>query len=458
MKIRFLYSTILVLLLSAGIFSCSKKLDLKPQQNIDAATAIQTTDDLESAMIGCYSTLGNGALYGTNLNLLPELLANADYCTWRGTFTSFRQITNKTMTRENAEASRTWIRGYSAINSANTVLENLNIITNAAQKSKLEGEALWVRAIMHFELVRLYALPYDASLANNTQLGIPIVTKSTKNETDAFLKPARNTVSEVYAAVITDLTNAVTKLPVANGNRASKAVASGFLAKVYLQKGDFVNARSASNSAVANYKMNAAVLAAFTNKNTNESLFEVQQNDQNNAGTSNDGLATFYASLPGIGRADVRITASFLNSYPQNDLRRSEWYYVGTGARPGNNYCGKWQSFSQNIPVLRLSEILLIRAESNLRLGTSVGATPEVDLASVRNPVRTNLPSIVAPTLANILAERSLELAFEGFKIHELRRLKLSTGSLAYNDKILVFPIPQREIDANSSLTQNPGY
>ncbi len=443
----------------ALLTGCDKKLDQKPQQTIDAANALVTADDIESAMIGCYSIIAGGQLYGTNLNSLPELLASDNYCSWRGTFVGPRQVANKTMLRDNSEASRTWIAGYNAINMANTVLDNLGLVTSATQKSKLEGEALCIRAIMHFELVRLYALPFDP-LVSNSQLGVPIITKSTKTEADAFTYPARNTVNEVYNAVIADLTAAVGKLPTANSTRIDRFVAQAFLARVYLQKADYANALTAANAVISSgkYQMNAAVLAAFTNKGTKESVFEIQQNDQNNAGTSNDGLATFYSSLPGVGRADIRMNTTFLNIYPASDLRRSEWYYVGTGARPGNLYCGKWQSFSQNIPVIRIAEMYLIRAETNLRLGSNVGATPAADIAQVRNVVRTSLTPIAAPVLNDVLNERRLELAFEGLRIHDIRRLKSASGAFPWNDAKLVLPIPQREMDANKSLVQNPGY
>lgn len=99
----------------------------------------------------------------------------------------------------------------------------------------------------------------------------------------------------------------------------------------------------------------------------------------------------------------------------------------------------------------------LIRAEANFRLGTEVGSTPLQDINKIRARANANLYS--APlTLNQILLERELELAFEGFLIHDLKRTKRSVGSLAYDDNALVFPIPQREIDVNDLLVQNPGY
>jgi hypothetical protein len=449
--------------------ACNKKLDQEPKQSIDAVTAIENATDLEALIVGSYSVMGGGALYGTNLLMIPETQsswypdATERYCSWRGTFTGHQQIGRKTMNRNNGEASRVWTAGYLAINTANIALSKLDVVTDADLKSQFDGEALFVRGVMHFELVRLFGLPWDP-LTTNSQPGIVIKTAPALTEADAAEKLPRSTVAQVYAQVIADLTAAAQKLPDDNGTRADRFTALAFLAKVYLQQSDFAKARDAANAVIQSdkYEMSASVRSAFDNKNTSESIFEIQQNDQNNAGTANDGMATFFSSLPGIGRADVRIAASFVASYNPADRRGFEWYYIGTGARPGNWYCSKWKSFSQNLPVVRIAEMYLIRAETNIRLGTTLGDTPANDLAQVRNPIRVGLAEIAAPTLNDVLAERSFELAFEGFKIHEIKRLKQTFsvgGNYTYNDPRLVFPIPQIEIDATEGiLIQNPGY
>lgn len=459
MKKSFLKYTAAAFLL-LGIVSCDKQLDIEPKQSIDATNALSNADDVEGAVVGAYAIMGGGPLYGTNLFLMADLQAAEGYASWRGTFQGQRQIASKTMTRDNSEAARTWTAAYRAINMANTVLDALGVVNDASRKAKLEGEALFIRGIMHFELVRYYALPWGATPAN-TQPGVVIRTKATKTEEVAFEKTPRSTVAQVYTQVISDLTAAAAKLPADNGTRADRFTALAFLSRVYLQQSDYANARDAANAVIQSgkYAMQASVRAVFDNKNTNESIWEIQQNDQNNAGTSNDGMATFFASLPGIGRADVRVAAGWVASYPAGDLRAAEWYYVGTGARPGNLYTSKWKSFSQNLPVIRIAEMYLTRAETNLRLGTTVGDTPANDLAKVRNPIRTNLPVNPLPTITDILNERFLELAFEGVRIHDFKRLRLSTGTFAWNDNRLVFPIPQRDVDASEGvIAQNPGY
>jgi starch-binding outer membrane protein, SusD/RagB family len=453
------------------VFSgCSKTLlDLKPQQSIDAGTAFESDQDVDAAMIGCYSILGGGALYGTNLLLLPDLLASnsaatstsADrYLTWQGTFTGPRQVYGKTMTRDNAEASRTWIAAYRAINTANIVIANLSKVKDTDLQAQLEGEALFVRGIMHFELVRLFALPYGAT-ADNSQPGVVISKTANTTEAEASKKVPRATVSQVYDAVITDLKAAINKLPEENGTRATKYTALAFLSRVYLQSGNYSEALAAANEVIESgfYGMNAAVMAVFSNKNTKESIFEIQQNEQNNAGQTNDGMATFYASISGIGRGDARVPANFPKTvYASGDLRIDEWYYQGRSGRPGT-YCAKWKSFSQNLPIVRIAEMYLTRAECNIRLNSTVGAAPADDLYTIANELRTNSIPPANPTLADILNERYIELAYEGVRIHDIKRLRLNVGTRTWDADRLVMPIPQREIDASTGvLTQNPGY
>ena len=105
---------------------------------------------------------------------------------------------------------------------------------------------------------------------------------------------------------------------------------------------------------------------------------------------------------------------------------------------------------------MRIAEMYLTRAEANTRLGTAVGDTPVNDLNTIRN--RAGLPDVATATLADILQERRLELAYEGLRIHDIKRTKGSTGEFQYNSPKLVFPIPQRELNVNKNLEPNAGY
>lgn len=445
-------------LLVLSISSCKKQLEIDPKQNIDASVALNTTADVQNALTGAYTFLATGDLYGTNLVFLPDIYASDNYLTWRGSFTSYRNISSKAIVSNNVDITRTWVTAYSAINTANIVLSALNVVTNADTKNIIEGKALFIRGIMHFELVRLYALPYDAAGAN-TNLGVPIITKAVKSVDNVTNNVTRNTVLEVYTAVENDLKSAITKLASVNDQYAAKA----FLARVYLQEGKYALARDIANDIIANspyHLITNSLEAPFRTKNSNEGIFEIQQNEQSNAGTSNDGLATFYASYQNstggdVGRADALVNTAFYNSFEAGDKRQTEMIYDGTGARTGF-FTKKWYSFYDNIPVCRITEQYLIRAECNFRLGTVIGATPGSDINTLRT--RAGLGA-VTPTLTIILNEREKELDYEGFRLHDYKRTKRSIGAFAYNDPKLVFPIPDREINASgNTLIQNPGY
>lgn len=445
-------------LLICSATSCKKQLEIDPKQQIDANIALNTTADVQNALIGAYTHLATGDLYGTNLVMLPDLYASDNYLTWRGSFTSYRNIASKAIISNNVDVTRTWVTAYAAINTANIVISALNVVNDANTRNVIEGKALFIRGIMHFELVRLYALPYDAATPNNN-LGVPIMTKPVKAVENVNNTVIRKTVAEVYTAVENDLTTAITKLASVNDQYAAKA----FLARVYLQEGKYALARDLANDIITNGPYNLitnSLEAPFRTKNSAEGIFEIKQNEQSNAGTSNDGLATFYASYlnstgGNVGRADALVNTTFYNSFEPGDKRQTEMIYEGTGARTGY-FTKKWYGYYDNIPVCRITEQYLIRAECNFRLSTAVGATPASDINTLR--ARAGLGTVV-PTLNIILDEREKELDYEGFRLHDYKRTKRSIGAFPYNDPKLVFPIPDREIKAsNNSLIQNPGY
>ncbi|WP_276496816.1 RagB/SusD family nutrient uptake outer membrane protein [Pontibacter litorisediminis] len=449
---------IALLTLCLGATGCEDMLDVEPQQSIDARNAITTQQDLQGAVIGMYALLGEPSLYGTNLLLLPELLASEENVFWYGTFAGYRQVSNKNMTSDNIEAQRTWLTAYEAINLANIVLSKLEVATDPEVRDRIEGEALFVRGILHFELVRLYGKAWNDG-DPTTNLGVPIRTTPVTTEAEARAFAPRNTVAQVYEQAIQDLERAKELLPELNEERANTYAASAFLARIHLQRQDYAAALQEANRVIEEgpFTLNPSVSAIFQNDNTAESIFEIQQNDQNNAGTANDGLTTFYADLEGIGRGDVTVASADL--YEEQDTRLTQLIY--TGFLYGDIQSGKWTSYGQNIPVVRLAEMYLIRAEANLRLGSAVGATPLEDINRIRE--RAGATLLTSVTLEDVLLERRLELAFEGFRIHDLKRtegeLVGEDYTIPWDAEELVFPIPRREIDASQGqLTQNPGY
>ena len=455
------------LLLTLGLTtSCEDQLNLQPQQSVDANVALTTPEGVDAAVLGAYARLGRPQLYGTNLLLVPDLLASNGFIGWQGTFQGYREVAVKTtLTSFNTEAERIFDHAYRGINQANLILDALPVVTNQDNQQRFRGEALTIRAMLYFELVRLYAQPYRAG-QQNTQPGVPINLVANKSEEQAALRLPRASVEQVYQQVITDLQAAIGLLPANNGTRLDQFDAQAFLSRVYLQQGRYAEALALANTVISNSGagLNPSVLSAFTNRNTTESLFEIQQNDQNNAGAVNDGLATFYTSrATGFnGRGDVFIQPAFAGLFVPGDQRgpgriQSALIYTGDGPRAGRLRNFKYNDPGQNIPLIRLAEMYLTRAECNLRLGSTVGATPLADVNRIR--VRAGAPALTAVTLADVLNERELELAFEGFRLHDYKRTQRNiTATFTWDSPRLILPIPQREINLGNSLPQNDTY
>ncbi|NJO01274.1 MAG: RagB/SusD family nutrient uptake outer membrane protein [Bacteroidia bacterium] len=385
-----------------------------------------------------------------------DFLAGDGEIQWNGTFSTYREILEKDMVAENGVATATWIQAYRAINTANNVLSAVDVV-DAADRDQVRGEALFLRGIMYFELVRLYAQAWDADGANSGP-GVPLVLEPTRAITEAD-NVSRASIAEVYAQIIADLTEAKNLLPESNGVLANTFTGSGFLARVYLQQSNFTSALTEANRVIESgeYELNDDVTEAFFTNNSAEIIFEIQQNEQNNAGQTNNGIATFYLNVPGQGRADVEVLPAHTALYNPADTRLTDLIYAGTGTRrPGRLSSAKWNDPTKNYSIMRLAEMYLIRAEANFRLGSTTGSAPLDDINTLRS--RANAPLLTNLTLDDIILERRLELAFEGHRVHDVKRLKGMTGSFNFDAPALVFPIPRREINANPNIAQNPGY
>jgi hypothetical protein len=468
MKTIFFRSAALAALtLSLGLSACDNKLDIEPAQSIDATTALSSEANVASAVVGMYSSIGGSNLYGTNLILAPELMAADGYINFQGTFTNFRQLARRTTNSDNATASQIWQSAYLAINQANLIIDALPVVNSATVKRQYEGEARFIRAMMYFELVRLYAKQYVPG-TTNSQLGVPINLVPVKTIQEASVLGKRATVEQVYTQVINDLTEAANVLPASNGVRATRYTAKALLARVYLQQSNFAAARTQANEVItaSGKTLSPTLQSVFTGRNTSETFLEIQQNDQNNAGTSNAGLATLFSSIGQQGRGDVQVLTAFANQYEASDSRGpSQLIYVGTGANSfsGQLRSGKYTAYGQNIPLIRLAEMYLIRAETAFRAGDAAVALADVNRVRTRSGATPLAASDL--TLASILRERQLELAFEGFRIHDLKRTGTDIVTTAtppvvipITSNILVLPIPKRETDLNPDLVQNPGY
>ena len=441
----------LFLSVSVLVFGCKKPLDVELTQSIDVSDALKTNGDVQGALVGAYSDMGAADLYGGRVYLNTELLGNTNEIRWTGTFQGLTQIFNKTIPVDNGFVTNTWLAGYRAINDANNVLSALGLV-NANQANRVEGEAKFLRGTVYFDLVRLYGKAWnDGTPANNP--GVSLILTPTNLITTAN-NVSRSSVAQIYDQVIKDLTVAEAKLPAFNSIFATQNAASAMLARVYLQKGDYINALKASDKVIASniQSLNTVYGDEFpTNPNgpvalgnTKEDIFMIQVN-------ATQGVNDFHTFFSTTGRSDIKITNNHLGLYEAGDKRFDLFYDVN-----GRIFTGKFENAYGNVHIIRLAEMYLIRGECNFRLGTTLGGPPEDDVNIIRN--RAGLPSLLVVTLADILKERKLELAFEGFALHDAKRLQNNVGALPFNSTKLIYPIPDREIRVNSSLVQNAGY
>jgi starch-binding outer membrane protein, SusD/RagB family len=454
--------------------ACNKRLDVIPTQSLSPEAGLKTESDLVGLLIGAYDGLQNTSSYGGDIQLMADLWANRAYLRFRGTFNGLLQIASITTTSnviltDNGWATSLWGNAFRTINSCNLILENLALSQGSVRpKNWVEGEALFIRGSLYFELARLYGKAWGDG-DNNTNLAVPLILKSTPFEVSKLTDenyPARSTVAQVYAQAKADLTRAATLLPVSNLHYATTWAARAQLSRIALMQEDYIAARDLANEVIASarYSLNPIFnnlwfnFINFGGVAPTEYIFYMRITTQD--GTN--GLNTYYgqtvSSIAGTaGRGDMDVQAAWVNLHEAADVRRG--YFIVTNRRLTRKHLDRFG----HVPVIRLAEMYLTRAEANFRLGTSVGNTPDADINIIRN--RVGLANLAAPvTLNDILKERRLELAFEGHFLHDIKRTRGTTpgsnltNGPAWNSPRLVMPIPQRERDVNKNLVQNEGY
>ena len=447
-NIKSILSILTMLVLTSA---CEKNLDLKPHQSLEPAVALSSDVNVKYVMVGAYSIMRNSAIYGGCILRNTELSGADGEISWQGTYNGPREIYNHQIIAANGDITSQWMQSYRCINTCNNVLSALAVV-NEEDRGRVEGEALFLRSLMYFDLVRFYGKVYEPGVTNS-QLGVPLILTPTL-EISAANNVGRNTVEVVYTKVINDLERAATILPEENGYYATSGAANALLARVYLQKADYAKARDAANKVLSSdlYALTDTYAKAFNNEeSTTEDIFSSKF-------VSADGInqmTEFWSTREYGGRdGDIEIMPKHLDLYDSDDQRLALFWIDENDTWRS----GKWNTMYGLVNLFRLAEMYLTRAECNQRMGTTIGDTPLNDYNMTHE--RAGLTGKTSVTLNDILYERRLELAHEGFKLHDMKRLKLSVGSIPYNDPKLVYPIPAREISANPAIAnqQNEGY
>jgi starch-binding outer membrane protein, SusD/RagB family len=466
-KILFFVSLVLIIATS----SCKKKfLDLFPYDQVPQDKAIIDEAGMQAAVNGLYAQLRNTSLFGRSLPLYGDIIADNVFISTQNSNRYIAEF-NYTYTNTNADMLGTWGEAYKAILRANNVINST--VASSANANQLRGEALTIRALMYFELVNWYAKQY---VVDKDAEGVPLLLTY-----DPFAKPNRAKVSEVYAQIDKDLSDAVGLLNATKSSSyVTKYVARALQSRVALFKGDWEGAKTAALDVVNNggYTLAAAANLFAYWKNAAptstklETIFEVTNDAVNNNGTN--ALAYFYDQA---GYGDAISSDDLYNQYSATDARLG-LFITGVRASQTVRIVNKYPNTSNaadkdDVKVIRYAEVLLTLAEAYFRTGDETNALLYLNkVAKQRDPSFAGYASSGTQLLNDIILERRKELSFEGMRYLDLQRLQRDVMRVNINNNYIgitpltlpvdnfrrIFPIPQNERDANAEMSQNPGY
>lgn len=495
-------------ILAASLSSCVNDwLDVAPSDGTDADAALTSSSDLAAARTGMYEALkGNSNLvdyYGQQFFVYGDVHAGDDYqynniggSNRASFYYDMNYQTASEFSSSTSSSNVAWKSPYIVIGRANRIIAAAEggALSDAAEaKATIDqyaAEAKVLRALAHFDLVRIYGKPYTED--QGASLGVPLVT----GVLESNAKPARSTVAEVYTQVVKDLTEAISSNALATETEpgyVSVWGAKAILSRVYLNMGDYANALSVAEDIIKN--SGAALwtrdqyFKAWDASTPNESEFLFRLNVAGST-DSND--------LNGIGNLQQRegykemvATKKFvdmLTSDPEDV--RNDMFLPATAAKEvatyGTNkvYLNKLRGQGGNlrnvtiVPIIRLSEVYLTAAECAFRNNDKTKAVEYLnDLVKNRTTTVASLATVDNITLERILIERRKELIGEGQRYFDALRNNetitrytseadkgwhktLSKEAQSFNRDFYkaIAAIPQAEINANPNIKQNTGY
>lgn len=495
-------------ILAASLSSCVNDwLDVAPSDGTDADAALTSSSDLDAARTGMYKALkGNSSLvdyYGMQFFVYGDVHAGDDYqynniggSNRASFYYDMNYQTASEFTSSTSSSTVTWKSPYIVIGRANRIIAAAEggALSDAAEaKATIDqyaAEAKVLRALAHFDLVRIYGKPYTED--QGASLGVPLVTEVLESNA----KPARSTVAEVYTQVVKDLTEAISSNALATETEpgyVSVWGAKAILSRVYLNMGDYANALSVAEDIVKN--SGAALwtrdqyFKAWDAGTPNESEFLFRLNV---SGSTDNNDLNGIGNLQGRdGYKEMVATKKFVDmlSADANDVR-NDMFLPATADKEvaafGTNkvYLNKLRGQGGNlrnvtiIPIIRLSEVYLTAAECAFRTNDKAKAVEYLnDLVKNRTTSASALATESDITLDRILIERRKELIGEGQRYFDaLRNNETITRYTSEADKgwhktlskeaqsfdrdyfKAIAAIPQAEINANPNIKQNTGY
>ena len=462
------------LLAAATLTGCSKKFITKdPNSTLLLDQALNTPATLSSALNGAYNQLGQVGVYGRDLPVVGDLMADNTYVQTKNSNRYVSQYAYS-VTSEDAVPGDIWTQCYAAIVRANQIIDSKLTGTDV---DGIKAQALGIRALMYFKLVTYFAQPYSV---DSSALGVPLVLHY-----DPYGQPTRNTVGTVFNQIVTDLKAAMPIAPAyKNSVTLNKYAIEGLLARAYLYMGNYAAAKSAADDVITNSGftlVDAGTLQSFwadpaVKTNEVEVMFEINQDVLVN--NNFDDLGGIYVN----GYADLYCSDQLYQLYSGTDARQGLILQgktaAGANAWVVNKFPNAGASDRDNLKVIRLAEVYLIGAEAAARTNDEVTAQGWLnDLMANRDPAFGGYTDNGQALIDDIVQERRKELAFEGDRFFDLNRLKLPINrgpnpgalqaglndvnlNIPFPDNRRVAPIPNAEVQANPNIAkqQNPGY
>lgn len=477
--------------MAVSLFAACDFLNVVPDTDIyvTPATAYNTEADIENAIMGCYKSFAQ--TYNDNLLLIPNVMSDESYST---RITEFTNIAYAQLFQFGQSDIKNlwdlWQKSYAALRNVNLLIANIdNANIDTSLKSQYKAEALFLRAYLNFDLVKVWG-------------DVPLVLKPLNNSNEA-LKILRTPQAEVYQAIYADIDNAISNLPDSHSPMRANVYAAKFLkvrVLLYEVKDAFSNDIQALDLLT---EINGFELVPDFNKlwnnpageNSKESIFELQFLAQLNLGTTVPYSFSNASYMNGIPVGSTPMGMGNLNPSPvlkelmpsTEDLRKSStWEYFGTSiGKPitTTGVCMKFNGLNNtsivnfcgnNIPLMRYADVLLLKAEINNRLDHTTEAIEQLNEVRKRAGLGSYSEPLTKDELANFIEiERFKELAFEGQRWWDLIRWgKMEAVMSAYNQRsdvisILanptpivtsahrVFAIPNPVILNNPHITQN---
>ncbi len=464
---------ILSLVVSAILLvGCSKDfLNKTPADAIPLNQALSNAQDLNDALNGAYAQLRDPGLFGTDLLIVGDVQADNVYVATGNTDPFIPQYIYDVFASD-PTAQALWASAYIGILRANQII---TAPITSGETDTIKAQAFAIRAILYFKLINIFATSFTTDSA---ALGVPLILTY-----NPYLLPTRNSVGEVYNQIVLDFKAAFKNAPeYSNSVFLNKYAIEGLLAKTYLYEGDNVDAKAAAVDVINSGAFSLAIPSNFNafwensgiHTDAVETMFEVDTDPINNNGPS--AVSGYYIN----GENELFASSQIYDLYSATDIRKTLLIPGTTNSGAPAYLVNKFPNFQNqdpdNLKVIRLAEVYLIAAEASLPSDENDARKYLNALMAQRDPGF--VYTYTGTDLLNaIVQERRKELAFEGDRLYDLNRLKLSINridnpgaiSAGMNDANLIIPfpdnrriapIPQAEIQVNPNIAsqQNPGY